>query len=83
MAVISLIASTVALELIITFVLDSSCSCAPYDQRSARSIMLVSSSWEMPNPAGMPFFSLILRLPSRMCSQVSGFMPTSPQASLR
>ena len=83
MAVISLMASTVALELIITFVLDSSCSCAPYDQRIARSIMLVSSSWEMPKPAGMPVFSLIFRLPSRTCSQVSGFMPISPHTSLR
>ncbi len=81
-AAMSLTASIVAGELMTTWPA-SSCSAAPNAQRRPRSIMLLSGSGASPNPAGTPRFSRIFRVPSRMCSQVSGLKPASAQRSVR
>ena len=49
----------------------------------ARIAIAVSSSAERPMPTGMPVFSLIFLPPTRISSQVSGFMPISPHRSVR
>ena len=82
MVVISLTASTVAGELMVTWPA-SSCSAAPKAQRRPRSIMLLSCSGERPKPAVIPRFSRIFRVPSRTSSHVSGFTPVSAHRSAR
>src|SRR5215813_1590264 len=64
-------ASMVSLELMVTLPA-SSCSAPPYDQRRARSAMLVSSSCERPRPQGWPDLSRIAFEPLRRSSQLSG-----------
>ena len=49
----------------------------------ARMAMAVSSSAESPMPTGIPVLSLISLPPMRTLSQVSGFIPMSPQRSER
>ncbi len=83
-AFMNLTASSVCLELIVTAPF-SSCSAPPYDQRSARTAMLVSSSCESPMPTGFPNWSLIFLPPARRSSHVSGPFgkPTFSQRSFR
>ena len=49
----------------------------------ARIAIAVSISAASPMPTGIPVLSLIFFPPTRMSSQLSGFMPISSQRSLR
>src|SRR5262249_53689526 len=79
-----LTASMVGLELLATLP-SSVCSAPPNDQRSLRSAMFESSSWERPTPTGLPNWSLIFFPPTRRSSHVSGPLgkPTFSQRSFR
>src|SRR5262249_16038020 len=75
-------ASRVSFELMARWPL-ASCSCDPKEYMMARMAMAVSSSADRPTPTGMPVLSLIFFPPTRMSSQVSGFIPISLQRSDR